>query len=65
MPIDPFELVRRWFEAFNAGDLDGLAALYHEDATNDSGGEVTRGREAVKARDGGRCSIALHGGTSA
>ena len=48
MPTDPFELVRRWFEAFNAGDLDGLAALYHEDATNDSGADLARGRDAVR-----------------
>jgi 8-oxo-dGTP diphosphatase len=48
MPSDPFELVRRWFETFNAGDLDGLAALYHEDATNDSGADVARGRDAVR-----------------
>ena len=48
MPSDPFELVRRWFEAFNAGDLDGLAALYHEDSTNDSGAGMARGRDAVR-----------------
>ena len=45
---DPFDLVRRWFQAFNAGDLDGLAALYHDDATNDVGTVVARGREAVR-----------------
>ena len=46
--IDPFDLVRRWFQAFNAGDLDSLAALYHDDATNDLGTVVARGREAVR-----------------
>jgi 8-oxo-dGTP diphosphatase len=45
---DPFELVRRWFQAFNAGDIDSLAALYHEDATNDVGAEVVQGRQAVR-----------------
>ena len=45
---DPFELVRRWFQAFNAGDIDTLAALYHEDATNDVGAVVAQGREAVR-----------------
>ena len=45
--IDPFDVVRRWFHAFNAGDLDALTALYHEDATNDAGDEVSQGREAV------------------
>ena len=48
MPTDPFELVRKWFQTFNAGDLGGLVALYHEDATNDSGSAVAHGREAVK-----------------
>jgi ADP-ribose pyrophosphatase YjhB (NUDIX family) len=44
---DSFDLVRRWFQAFNAGDLDALVALYHEHATNDAGVAVARGREAV------------------
>ncbi len=48
MPADPFELVRRWFQAFNAGDLDGLTALYHDDATNDSGDVIASGRDAVR-----------------
>jgi ADP-ribose pyrophosphatase YjhB (NUDIX family) len=48
MTADPFDLVRKWFDAFNAGDVDGLAALYHEDAVNDSGTELVRGRDAVK-----------------
>jgi mutator protein MutT len=47
MATDPFELVRKWFQAFNAGDLDRLSALYHEDATSDSGSEVAQGRDAV------------------
>ncbi len=48
MPTDPFELVRRWFQAFNAGDLDALSALYHDDASNDSGTAIARGRDAVR-----------------
>ena len=46
--IDPFELVRKWFQAFNAGDLETLAALYHEDASSDWGADVALGREAVR-----------------
>jgi ADP-ribose pyrophosphatase YjhB (NUDIX family) len=46
--VDPFELVRRWFQAFNAGDLDALSALYHDDATTDSGTALANGREAVR-----------------
>jgi 8-oxo-dGTP diphosphatase len=46
--MDPFDVVRRWFQAFNAGDIDGLAALYHEDATNDAAGGVAHGRDAVR-----------------
>ncbi len=48
MAPDPFDLVRRWFQAFNAGDLDAITALYHDDATNDVGDTVARGREAVR-----------------
>ena len=48
MAADPFDLVRRWFDAFNAGDLDGLMTLYHEDATNDSGPAMAIGKDAVK-----------------
>jgi 8-oxo-dGTP diphosphatase len=47
-PQDPFELVRKWFQAFNAADIETLMALYHDDATNDAGGEVARGREGVR-----------------
>jgi 8-oxo-dGTP diphosphatase len=46
--MDPFELVRAWFEAFNSADLDALMSLYHQDATNDSGSEVARGRDHVR-----------------
>ena len=48
VPTDPFELVRKWFQAFNAGDLDSLVALYHADATNDSGDAIASGRDAVR-----------------
>jgi ADP-ribose pyrophosphatase YjhB (NUDIX family) len=47
MPSDPFELVRKWFQAFNGADLEELTALYHEDATNDSGEAFASGRDAV------------------
>ena len=48
MPPDPFELIREWFQAFNAADLDALIAFYHDDATTDAGAAVARGREAVR-----------------
>ena len=48
MSVDPFELVRRWFQAFNAAELDALMALYHEDVTSDAGPDVVHGREAVR-----------------
>jgi limonene-1,2-epoxide hydrolase len=32
--MTPRQLVLRWVECFNAGDIDGLAALYAEDAVN-------------------------------
>ena len=45
---DPFDLVRKWFQAFNAGDIDGVVELYHEDAINDSGDIVSQGRAALR-----------------
>lgn len=43
-------MVEIWVERFNAGDADGLAALYHEDAVNH---QVTQqpieGRHAIRA----------------
>jgi limonene-1,2-epoxide hydrolase len=32
--LRPREVVERWVERFNAADVDGLAALYHDDAVN-------------------------------
>lgn len=30
----PKEVVERWVAAFNAGDAEAIAGLYHEDAVN-------------------------------
>ena len=45
--IDPFELVRKWFDAFNAADLDALATFYHRDAICDCG-SVAHGLDEVR-----------------
>jgi uncharacterized protein (TIGR02246 family) len=38
-----------WFKAYNAGDVDGLAALYADDAVlNAPGAPAARGRAAVR-----------------
>jgi len=47
MTIDPFELVRKWFDAFNAADLDALATFYHRDAICDCG-SVAHGLDEVR-----------------
>lgn len=48
--MTPARVLDRWIEAFNAGDADALAALYHEDAVNH---QVVRdpvtGRAAIRA----------------
>lgn len=48
--MTPQDLVRIWVQRFNAGDADGLAELYHEDAVNH---QVTQkpvaGRAAIRA----------------
>jgi len=47
--MSPKEVVRAWVAAFNTGDVEALAALYAEDATNH---QVVRlpvtGREAIR-----------------
>ncbi len=48
-PLDPFDLIRSWFYAFNAGDLDALAALYDDQAIADWGGDAAHGRDAIRA----------------
>jgi 8-oxo-dGTP diphosphatase len=47
-PQDPFDIIRVWFRAFNAGQLDALMALYHEEATADAGTGSVEGRAAVR-----------------
>lgn len=48
--MTPREVVERWVELFNAGDADGLAALYAPDATNHQVvlDEPLRGRDAIR-----------------
>ncbi|GAB4201014.1 MAG: hypothetical protein Tsb002_37430 [Wenzhouxiangellaceae bacterium] len=49
--MTPVELVRRWIERFNQADVDGLAALYAEDAVNDQVvfSQPLQGRDAIRA----------------
>jgi 8-oxo-dGTP diphosphatase len=47
-PRDPFDIIRVWFRAFNAGELDALMELYHEDAIADAGPGPVEGRAAVR-----------------
>ena len=32
--LSPKQVVRRWVDAFNSGDAEAVAGLYHEDAVN-------------------------------
>lgn len=49
MSTTPQEVVREWVRRFNAGDVDGLAALYAPDAVNHQVVmEPLRGREAIR-----------------
>jgi limonene-1,2-epoxide hydrolase len=46
----PKELVRNWVEAFNRADVDALAELYEENATNHQVvQDPVRGRTAIRA----------------
>lgn len=48
--MEPEDLTRLFVERANAGDADGVAALYEEDAVMAyPPGEVTAGREAIRA----------------
>ena len=47
--MNPTQLVREWIARFNAGDVEGLAALYAPDAVNHQVvTEPLRGREAIR-----------------
>jgi hypothetical protein len=47
--MSPAQLVREWIARFNAGDVDGLAALYAIDAVNHQVvTEPLRGRAAIR-----------------
>lgn len=46
----PAEVVQAWVDAFNAADVEALAALYAEDATNHQVvSEPVKGRAAIRA----------------
>jgi uncharacterized protein (TIGR02246 family) len=48
--MDTRSVLEEWINRFNAGDADGLAQLYHEDAINHQvTSEPVRGREAIRA----------------
>lgn len=47
--LRPREVVERWVEAFNAGDAEAIARLYHEDAVNHQVvQEPVVGRDAIR-----------------
>jgi limonene-1,2-epoxide hydrolase len=47
--MTPKDVVERWVELFNAADVDGLAALYHDDAVNHQVAErPVEGRRAIR-----------------
>ena len=47
--IRPKEVARLWVEAFNAGDVEAIVRLYHEDAVNHQvANEPVCGRAAIR-----------------
>ena len=47
--LRPREVVERWVAAFNTGDAETIAGLYHEDAINHQvANEPAAGRENIK-----------------
>jgi ketosteroid isomerase-like protein len=48
--MQPKDVVRMWVDAFNRGDVEGLSALYAEDAVNHQAPEApVAGRTAIGA----------------
>jgi limonene-1,2-epoxide hydrolase len=48
--MTPRQVVEEWVRRFNAADVTGLAALYHEDAVNHQVvQDPVRGRDAIRA----------------
>lgn len=48
--MTPRQVVETWVERFNAGDADGMAALYHPDAVNHQvNQDPVEGRSAIHA----------------
>ena len=48
--MSPRQVVELWVERFNAGDAEGLAALYHDNAVNHQvTQEPVEGTEAIRA----------------
>jgi limonene-1,2-epoxide hydrolase len=48
--MTPREVVEQWVERFNAGDAQGIAALYHEEAVNHQVTQTpVQGRSAIGA----------------
>ncbi len=47
--MDPFDLVREWFVAYNRGDLAALGSYYAEGATLEHDGTRAEGRDGINA----------------
>lgn len=48
--LTPKEVVSQWVDAFNTGNADAIASLYHNNATNHQvANEPVKGIEAIKA----------------
>ncbi len=45
---DPFDLIRKWFLAFNTGDLETLVALYYPDAVNETRTATIEGIDGIR-----------------
>ncbi len=48
--MSPKQIVEKWIDAFNHADVDKLASLYHEDATNHQvANEPVKGKAAIRS----------------
>lgn len=57
--IRPKEVVNKWVDAFNAGDVDAIAGLYHENAVNHQvANQPVEGVEAIREMFAGEFAAA-------
>lgn len=60
-PVNPTELVQLYFDRHNAGDVDGVMALFHDDAVFEMAGHFVRqGKDDLRTMEAFDASVHEH-----